>query len=206
MERVSRAAARPFRRATADQSSIEPAPPRAGVEPVRAGLPTWLHVLALAAAFVAGILAFPLVSRAVPATGVVAPDFVLKDVRGGNQRLSEFRGDIVVLSFWTSSCGECRETLESLRGLGAGAAAEAPVVISVNIDGDPARGASVARSLDTGYATLLDAHQAVARLYDISHLPLTLLIDREGVVRGAWAREKISTDELLAGIRELQRK
>jgi cytochrome oxidase Cu insertion factor (SCO1/SenC/PrrC family) len=67
------------------------------------------------------------------------------------------------------------------------------------------RAASVVRSLGVGYGTLLDTRQTVGRLYDVSHLPLTLLLDRDGVVRGAWSRNRVSTDELLAGIRELQR-
>jgi cytochrome oxidase Cu insertion factor (SCO1/SenC/PrrC family) len=74
----------------------------------------------------------------------------------------------------------------------------------VNIEGDAERTRSVARSLGIGHATLLDTGQSVGRLYDISHLPLTLLLDRDGVVRGAWSRDRVPADELLAGIRELQ--
>jgi peroxiredoxin len=160
-------------------------------------------VLALAAAVLAGIVAFPLVSHGAPGQGAVAPDFALKDIAGRNQRLSEFRGEIVVLSFWTSSCGECRETLQALGGLGA-TATDAPVVISINIDDDAARAASVARSLGGGFATLLDTRQTVARMYGVPHLPFTVLLDRDGVVRGSWARDPVARDALLAGIRELQ--
>ena len=45
------------------------------------------------AAVLAGALLYPLISRSAPATGALAPDFVLKDVRGHNLRLSEYRGD-----------------------------------------------------------------------------------------------------------------
>jgi peroxiredoxin len=162
-------------------------------------------VVALAVAVLAGIFAFPLVSHGAPAQGAVAPDFALKDLGGANQRLSEFRGDIVVLSFWTSACGECRQALEELRSVAADASAGGPVVLSINIDGDHARAASVARALGITYPTLFDTRQEVARLYDVSHLPLTLLLDRDGVVRDTWARDRVPTDELLAGIRELQR-
>ncbi len=173
--------------------------------PACAGLPTWLHVIALAAAVLAGLLAFPIASSGAPAAGSVAPDFALKDLDGSNQRLSEFRGEVVVLTFWTSGCGTCRETLADLKAVAAGDPADRPVVLSVNIEGDPDRAASVARSLGIGYRTLLDTKQTVGRLYDVSHLPLTLLLDRAGVVRGAWSRDRVATDELLAGIRELQR-
>jgi len=170
-------------------------------------LPRWLHLLALLAALAAGVLAFPLLSHAVPAVGTAAPDFALKDLAGANQRLSEFQGDIVVLTFWASGCGQCRETLADLRSVGSDGdhGTDAPVVISVNLERDAARAASVARAIGIAYPTLLDDRQAVARLYDVSHLPLTLLLDRDGVVRRTWARDRIPTDELLAGIKELQR-
>ena len=183
------------------ERNSRPAEPR----PTRrsAGLPVWLHVVALAVAVLAGIIAFPLVSHGAPAPGGVAPDFALKDLSGANQRLSEFRGDIVVLTFWASWCGPCRETLADLDRIDA-AASGGPVIISVNIEGDAERARSVAHSLGISHASLLDDRQAVGRLYDVSHLPLTLLLDRDGVVRGAWSRERVPADELLADIRELQ--
>ena len=79
------------------------------------------------------------------------------------------------------------------------------MVISVNIEGDPDRAVSVARSLGIDYATLIDDRQSVGRLYDVSRLPLTLLLDRDGVVRDTWVRDRVAKDELIAGIRELQR-
>ena len=177
----------------------------AGTRPTarHAGVPAWLHVAALAIAALAGIVAFPLHSHAAPQPGTAAPDFALKDLNGANQRLSEFRGDIVLLTFWASWCGPCRETLAQLDDLDA-AASGGPVVISVNVEGDTERARSVASSLGVGHAALIDERQAVGRLYDVSHLPLTLLLDRDGVIRGSWSREPVPAGELLANIRELQ--
>jgi thiol-disulfide isomerase/thioredoxin len=196
---------RPNKVTGAGSRTIQPTRRRAGHGPERTGLPAWLHLLALAGAVLAGILVFPILSSGTPVTGSVAPDFALKDLGGANQRLSEFRGDVVVLTFWASWCGPCRETLADLQAVQAGDPADRPILLSVNIEGDPVRAASVVRSLGVGYGTLLDTRQTVGRLYDVSHLPLTLLLDRDGVVRGAWSRNRVSTDELLAGIRELQR-
>jgi peroxiredoxin len=167
------------------------------------GLPRWLHLLALIAALAAGVLAFPLLSHAVPATGSPAPDFALKDLAGTNQRLSEFQGEVVVLAFWASWCGPCRETLAGLGELSAAEGGEHPVVIGVNLDGDADRAASVARSIGVRFHTLVDTEQRVARLYDVARLPLTMLLDRDGVVREIWSREPPPSAELSADIREL---
>jgi peroxiredoxin len=161
------------------------------------------ETLALLAAAVAGLLIFPIVSDARPAPGNAAPDFALKATDGRNLRLSEYRGDVVVLAFWASWCGPCRDTLAQLNSLPLAAGDATPVVLGVNLEGDDARAASVAQSLGLDFPTLLDARQSVGRLYDVDRLPFTLLLDRDGVVRGAWSQQGISGEEIARQIEEL---
>ena len=54
------------------------------------------------------------VSAATQLLGAEAPDFVLKSLSGKNLRLSEYRGDVVMLSFWATWCGDCRAQLDEL--------------------------------------------------------------------------------------------
>ena len=156
-------------------------------------------------AALAGALAYPMLARAAPAPGTVAPDFALKGVDGRNLRLSEYRGDTVVLSFWASWCGPCRESLLRVNELAAAPGADgAPVVIGINLGDDPERAASVAGSMHLRFPTLVDTRQAVGRLYDVDKLPLTLLVDADGRVRGAWAGDTNPMPELTRQIKELQ--
>ena len=144
-------------------------------------------------------LLLPLVVAATPATGAPAPDFALKDFEGRNQRLSEFRGEAVVLTFWSSGCGPCREALQSVNeAVGDGAAA-----LGVSLDRDASRASSVAAALGLRFPSLVDSGAAVGRLYDVQELPYTLVIDREGVVRAAWAREPVPAGVLLRTIEEI---
>ena len=125
-------------------------------------------------------------AAAVRLTGSAAPDFVLKSVAGQNFRLSEFRGDVVMLAFGATWCGDCREQLEQLGGMHAHYQDAGVELLAVSLDQSQKQAGELAAALSSSYPVLFDAGGEVGRLYDVSKVPVMVLIDRAGVVRNVF--------------------
>ena len=122
-----------------------------------------------------------------PLLGKPAPELVERLFTGPsrNFRLSERRGEVVVLGFWTSWCGSCRTYLEQLGKLDATYASAGLVVVGVSLDDNAASAAELARAVRVRFRNAFDSEKVLGRRFDVSDVPLTLLIDRSGIVRYA---------------------
>jgi peroxiredoxin len=128
--------------------------------------------------------------------GQAAPDFTLRAAAGPNVRLSEHRGEVVVLSFWSNGCGTCRQQLQAL-GKSIGTYASAGLVVyGVSVDDVPVQAEKYARGAQVGFPLLLNPDKSVARAYQVDTLPMTVLIDRSGTVRYALRDYHAGSDEL----------
>jgi peroxiredoxin len=112
-----------------------------------------------------------------------APDFTLKNLAGGNLRLNEQRGRVVLVNFWATWCGPCKQEMPHLTRLYDKYRAAGFVLLGVNVDEDPRQAAAVAARLGVSFPVLFDADKTVSRLYDLQSMPATVLIDRDGRVR-----------------------
>jgi len=112
-----------------------------------------------------------------------APDFALPSLDGSNLRLQEQRGRVVMINFWATWCGPCRVEMPHLSRLYEKYRGSGFTVLAVNIDEDPHKAASLAKQLGMRFPVLLDTEKKVSRLYDLSTMPSTILIDRDGRVR-----------------------
>lgn len=136
----------------------------------------WIAIAALGAAGVVAAAEYPLL-------GAQAPDFALRAFEGVNVRLSEHRGDVVVLSFWGSRCGPCRAQLEALDRSYETYRSAGLTVFGISVDDDPERAREFARARSVSFPLLHDPEKSVGRRYRIDNLPMTVLIDRNGAVR-----------------------
>ena len=115
--------------------------------------------------------------------GQAAPDFALKSSTGENLRLSEFRGDVVMINFWATWCGPCRQEMPLLDELYTRYERVGFNLLGVNIDDDSRRAMQMIEELGVNFPVLFDAKKEVSKLYEVDAMPVTVLVDREGNVR-----------------------
>jgi peroxiredoxin len=150
----------------------------------------WLAAAALTAATAAPAQpTYSLIARP-------APDFTLHAVAGGNVRLSEHRGEVVVLTFWGSGCGTCARQLAALDRSFATYRSAGLAVYGVSVDDAPQRAAAYARAVAVAFPMLLDPDKAVGRAYQVDNLPMTVLIDRSGTIRNVLRDYSAKSDGL----------
>ena len=116
-------------------------------------------------------------------TGQVAPDFALKSSTGDNLRLSEYRGDVVMVNFWATWCGPCRQEMPLLDELYSRYERVGFSLLGVNIDDDSRKAMNMVSELGVSFPVLFDARKEVSKLYEVEAMPVTVLIDREGTIR-----------------------
>ena len=112
-----------------------------------------------------------------------APDFTLNAMSGPNMRLQEQRGRVVMVNFWATWCAPCRQEMPQLNRLYQKYRSSGFMLLGVNVDDDPSKAAEVATKLGVEQDGERDADKRVSKLYDLSTMPSTVLIDRDGKVR-----------------------
>ncbi len=138
--------------------------------------------------------------------GQSAPDFVLKSSAGNNLRLSEYRGDVVMINFWATWCGPCRQEMPLLDDLYGRYQRVGFTLLGVNIDDDSRRAMKMIEELGVKFPVLFDESKDVSKLYAVEAMPVTVLVDREGTVRHVHHGYKPGYEEkYLTEIRSLLR-
>jgi thiol-disulfide isomerase/thioredoxin len=112
-----------------------------------------------------------------------APDFALRSMQGPSVRMSEHLGEVVIINFWATWCGPCRQEMPLLDALYGKYRQAGLVLLSVNIDEKVEPAVEMAQTLKVSYPVLFDARKEVSRAYDVGAMPVTVLVDRAGVVR-----------------------
>ncbi|MDC0748521.1 peroxiredoxin family protein [Polyangium mundeleinium] len=118
--------------------------------------------------------------------GATAPDFTLPSLDGKQVRLSDYKGNSVVLiDFWSTTCDPCMIEMPHLVDLYKKHKDRGFVVLAVSADGPESRAqvSSVVRSKDMVFPVLLDEETVVTARYNPKReLPFTVLISKDGSI------------------------
>ena len=114
-----------------------------------------------------------------------APDFTVDILDGDRKTLKDYRGKPVVLNFWASWCGPCREEMPDLVGISR-KYGDRVNFVGIIFQDEEAAARRFIKDFDVKYENGLDPGGAAARTYKITGIPTTLVIDARGVLRARW--------------------
>jgi peroxiredoxin len=123
------------------------------------------------------------IAAAATLLGKDAPDFVLKAMDGRNLRMSEFRGQVVLVNFWARWAGDCRQEMPALDRINTTYQRAGLVILGVSVDEDVDRAREFAGAMKVSYPIMFDRGSSIGRDYQLQNMPMTYLVDRSGVIR-----------------------
>ncbi len=134
--------------------------------------------------FFALVFSVGLVSAAQAETmGELAPDFTLKSRSGENIKLSELRGEVVMINFWASWCAPCRQEMPLLEDMYDKYSDLGFTLLGVNVEEDSSQATNMLREIPVNFPILFDNTNRVSKLYKVVAMPTTVLVDRDGNMR-----------------------
>jgi peroxiredoxin len=131
-------------------------------------------------------------------------DFTVDTLDRGETTLHSFKGQVVLLNFWASWCVPCREEMPAMQSVYNRLKDEGFVVVGVNQREQPSVVERFVEELDLTFPILLDQSGRVGSTYGARGLPLTYVVNREGVVvSGATGERDWDSEEMVAYFRAL---
>jgi len=112
-----------------------------------------------------------------------APDFTLKSSTGENVRLAEQRGQVVMLNFWASWCGPCREEMPLLDSISKKYGKMGFVLYGINVEQDNNDAKKMLKDLGVSFTILFDPESKLSSLYNVDAMPTSVMIDKKGNIR-----------------------
>lgn len=112
-----------------------------------------------------------------------APDFTLQSSTGENVRLAEQRGQVVMLNFWASWCGPCRQEMPLLDAMHKRYSSAGFQFYGINVEEDNTDAKKLLKELGVSFPVLFDPESKASKLYNVDAMPTTVVIDKKGLIR-----------------------
>jgi thiol-disulfide isomerase/thioredoxin len=137
-----------------------------------------IRIAAIAAALSVSLPALAGSSPAAP-----APTFTLASRAGQDVSLAQYKGQVVMINFWASWCGPCRQEMPLLEGIYKKYNKMGFTLLGVNVEPDSNAANDWLKATPVSFPILYDRDSKVSKLYDVAGMPSTVIIDRSGKLR-----------------------
>jgi thiol-disulfide isomerase/thioredoxin len=112
-----------------------------------------------------------------------APQFSLANRAGGQTSLAALKGQVVMINFWASWCGPCRQEFPALDQIYAKYKPMGFTLVAINVESERADAEKFLGATPVNFPILFDPDNTVSGKYGVSAMPTTVLVDRQGRVR-----------------------
>jgi peroxiredoxin len=116
-------------------------------------------------------------------TGNRARDFALETVDGDKVSLKDYEGKVVLINFWATWCPPCKAEIPDIQSTYEGRRGDGFVVLGVNVEESRATVQQFMDEIEMTYPVLLDEGGKVLQTYRANGLPMSVIVDQEGVIQ-----------------------
>jgi thiol-disulfide isomerase/thioredoxin len=114
---------------------------------------------------------------------LLAPEFRLSNRAGGELSLSSLKGQVVMINFWASWCGPCRQEFPALDQIYSKYKPMGFQMVAINVESEKADAERFLGKTPISFPILFDPDNRVSGSYGVSAMPTTILVDRQGRLR-----------------------
>jgi len=115
--------------------------------------------------------------------GEPAPDFQFQNLDGQNISLSDLRGEPVLINFWATWCRPCVLEMPYLQEIYEEWSDAGLILLAINMGESPAQVEDFMRNYNLSLPVMLDTKRFVAQMYNITGIPTTFFIDKDGIIQ-----------------------